>query len=81
MPVFIPLNSLAPGTFGRIAQIVGTAGFRQRLHEMGLTGGARIEMIAPGSPCLIRLNGSKLCLRFEELGHVLVDPESGGSES
>jgi Fe2+ transport system protein FeoA len=45
------------------------------LHELGLRRGAEVEMIQPGSPCIVRLEGHRLCLRGDELLNVLVRPE------
>jgi Fe2+ transport system protein FeoA len=33
------------------------------LHELGLHAGARIEVVQSGTPCIVRIGGSKLCLR------------------
>jgi len=43
-----------------------------RLEELGLRGGAAIEMVQTGSPCIIRLAGNKLCFRGDEVMRVLV---------
>jgi Fe2+ transport system protein FeoA len=40
---------------------------------MGLRGGAEIEMMQAGSPCIIRLDGHKLCFRDDEATRVLVE--------
>ena len=45
-----------------------------RLEEIGLRGGINVQMIQPGSPCIIRLAGNKLCFRADELVSVLVRP-------
>jgi len=71
---FIPLNLLAPGQQAEVAQIIGQSDEVHRLHELGLRGGAAVEMIQSGSPCIIRLAGQKLCLRADELVSVLVRP-------
>jgi hypothetical protein len=31
-----------------------------------------VEMVQPGSPCIIRLDGQKFCFRADELVQVLV---------
>ena len=68
----IPLNMLAPGQSANISQIVGRPDQVHRLEELGLRGGAAIEMVQSGSPCIIRLAGQKLCFRADELLRVLV---------
>jgi Fe2+ transport system protein FeoA len=68
----IPLNLLPPGAFARVDQVVGQAEHVHRMHELGLRDGAAIEMVQSGSPCIIRLAGTKLCFRADELLSVLV---------
>jgi ferrous iron transport protein A len=68
----IPLSLLAPGQHAEVDQITGRPDEVHRLEELGLRGGAAIEMIQGGSPCIIRLAGQKLCLRADELLSVLV---------
>lgn len=68
----IPLQMLASGDAAHVALIAGEAELRQRLHEMGLAEGHRVEVLQAGSPCILRLNGHKLCLRAEDLLRVLV---------
>ncbi|MGD9722176.1 MAG: ferrous iron transport protein A [Pirellulales bacterium] len=68
----IPLNLLAPGESAEVGHISGLPDDVHRLEELGLRGGAAIEMVQGGSPCIIRLSGQKLCFRADDLVHVLV---------
>jgi ferrous iron transport protein A len=68
------MTLLAPGQTARIAAVLGAAEQTQRLRELGLRDGAEVEMVRPGSPCIIRLGGQKLGLRSEEIARVLVRP-------
>ena len=68
----VPLSFLRPGQSGRVDEVVGTGGLLHRLREMGLRAGARIQMVKPGSPCILRLDGHKLCVRSDEMALVLV---------
>jgi ferrous iron transport protein A len=68
----IPLNLLAPGQLAHVGQVSGQPDEIHRLEELGLRGGATIEMVRSGSPCIIRLAGQKLCFRADELLRVLV---------
>jgi Fe2+ transport system protein FeoA len=43
-----------------------------RLREMGLCDGAPVQMIRPGSPCIIRLRGQRLGFRSDDLACVMV---------
>jgi Fe2+ transport system protein FeoA len=63
---------LAAGQSALVATIVGRPDEVHRLEELGLRGGAAIEMVQSGSPCIIRLAGHKLCFRADELLSVLV---------
>ena len=76
MNEFIPLQLLPAGQSAHVVQLLGLPADVQRLQEMGLRQGASLEMIQSGSPCIIQLAGSKLCLRDANLFHVLVEPVS-----
>jgi Fe2+ transport system protein FeoA len=68
----IPLNLLAAGDSALVDRVLGRPDEVHRLEELGLRGGAAIEMLQSGSPCIIRLAGQKLCFRADELLSVLV---------
>ena len=70
----IALNLLRPGQVAEVYQVVGPAEQVRRLEELGLRSGARLEMIRDGSPCIVRVGSSTLCLRNGELTCVLVAP-------
>jgi ferrous iron transport protein A len=54
--------------------VLGQPAEVHRLEEIGLRGGTNVQMIRPGSPCIIRLAGNRLCLRADELVSVMVRP-------
>ena len=68
----IPLSLLPTGQSACVDQVLGLPDQVHRLEELGLRGGASIEMVQSGSPCIIRLAGHKLCFRADELLSVLV---------
>ncbi len=68
----IPLHLLPAGQFARIDQLVGQSDEVHRLEELGLRRGTEVEMVQPGSPCIVNLAGSKLCIRDANLFQVLV---------
>jgi Fe2+ transport system protein FeoA len=68
----MPLGCLAAGTTGEIATVTGRAEEVHRLREMGLRDGVRIEVLHRGSPCILRVNGNRLCFRDCETMGVLV---------
>jgi Fe2+ transport system protein FeoA len=73
----LPLNRLASGRTGRVAQILGCPDEVQRVQELGIRDGIQIEMIRSGTPCIIRTGLQTLCLRGNDLLNVLVDPGVG----
>jgi Fe2+ transport system protein FeoA len=68
------LSRLLAGQAALVDRIVGRADHVHRLEEFGLLGGTRIQMFRCGSPCIIRLAGNKVCLRADDLTHVMVKP-------
>jgi Fe2+ transport system protein FeoA len=70
----VPLKQLAVGHAAHIRRIVGHPDHVHQLEEFGLRGGTKIEMFRRGNPCIIRLAGNKICLRADDLLHVLVEP-------
>lgn len=68
----IPLSLLRAGQAGRVGDVLGTGDMVHRLREMGLYNGASVQMIRPGSPCIIRLAGQRLGFRMDDVAHVLV---------
>jgi Fe2+ transport system protein FeoA len=72
----IPINYLASGEVGRVEQLLGDTEDVRRLEEMGIRRGEDVEMLQPGSPCIIRLGGSRLCLRQAENLGVMVTTTS-----
>ena len=70
----IPLQFLARGQFGEIGELVGKPDHIQRLRELGIRSGAQVEMLQPGSPCIVRLDEQRLCFRESDLIGILVRP-------
>lgn len=77
MAPLVVLSLLSAGQTAVVESVLGGTEEAHRLREMGLRDGATIEMLRPGSPCLVRLGGQKLGIRSESLHNVLVRPESG----
>ena len=71
---WIPLQMLPTGQTARVRQVFGSAEHVHRMEELGLRGGAEIEMVNPGSPCIVKLSGHKLCFRTDDLLKILVQP-------
>jgi ferrous iron transport protein A len=73
-PDEIPLRRLRPGQPACVTRIAGPTDDVHRLEEFGLRPGTKIEMFRPGSPCILRLAGSKVCLRTARRVQVFVTP-------
>lgn len=71
----IPLEFLTAGQAGIVEGLFGDAEAIVRLEELGVRSGRSIEMVQSGSPCIIRVNGHKLCFREGEALSVLVRPQ------
>lgn len=74
MNELIPLELLPSGQSAAVGHLVGGLGEVQRLEELGIRGGATIEMVQAGSPCIVRLAGQKLCFRADDLMRIWVRP-------
>ncbi|MFO0891893.1 MAG: ferrous iron transport protein A [Isosphaeraceae bacterium] len=68
----VPLSLLRAGEHGRVGRLHGSGETVHRLREMGLHDGAPVQMVRPGSPCIIRLRGRRLGFRMDDVAHVLV---------
>ena len=68
----VPLSYLRAGEAGCICGVLGTCDVVHRLREMGLYDGAQIQMVRPGSPCIIRLHGQRLGFRMDDCACVMV---------
>jgi ferrous iron transport protein A len=73
----ISLKDLPAGRCARITRVLGHPDHVHQLEEFGLRGGTKIEMFRPGDPCILRLAGNKICLRADDMLHVLVEPAAG----
>ena len=70
----VPLSQLVTGQKAEVGQLMGKPDHVRRLAEMGLACGTMLEMIRAGSPCIIGLDGQRICFRATELMGVLVLP-------
>jgi ferrous iron transport protein A len=72
MPI-VPLELLHAGQQGRICDLDGSDALVHRLKEMGLREGALVEMVRPGSPCILAVDHHRFSLRLDEAATVLVE--------
>jgi ferrous iron transport protein A len=69
----VNLADLPRNQSATIIDYCGDANVAHRLEEMGLQRGLQVEMIRPGSPCTVAINGRRMSLRLEKLD-IFVDP-------
>lgn len=72
----VPLSMLNAGEAGLIRELDGSQDFVKRLCEMGLSHGAEIQMISPGSPCIIAVRHQRISLRGDDELAIYVEPQS-----
>jgi Fe2+ transport system protein FeoA len=70
----VPLDTLRAGETARIGIVVGLPEHVHHLQEFGLRQGTLVEMFRRGNPCIIRMAGSKVCLRADDCLRVMVRP-------
>jgi ferrous iron transport protein A len=73
----IPLEYLRPGEWGEVADVCGDPAMVCRMAELGLRTGSRVRMLQDGSPCLLQVDGCRLCLRPDARAQILVQPVAG----
>jgi ferrous iron transport protein A len=71
----VPLGQMSSGQCATLFDVIGRPDHVQRLKELGFRGGAALEMVRSGSPCIVRLAGQTLCIRGNELLNMLVECE------
>jgi Fe2+ transport system protein FeoA len=72
------LSDLKPGNTATVIKLTGSGAVKRRIADMGITSGARIEMIrnAPlGDPVEFKVRGYLLTLRRSEAEGVIVSTE------
>lgn len=75
--MLMPLDMLRAGEWAEVEEVTGLPAWVGRLAELGIRNGARVQVVQPGSPCLLSVGGCKLCLRGCECSQILVRPVTG----
>lgn len=73
IPSMRKLSALRKGECGIVCSITAEPRLAKRLADMGFVGGSRVDMVRPGRPCLVRVNGTRVGLGRGSQEHVLVD--------
>ena len=72
--MLLPLDMLAAGEVADVADVYGDPSWVGRLAELGIREGCRLQVLQPGSPCLLDVSGCRLCLRGGDSSQILVRP-------
>lgn len=59
----IPLDAMTSDEWGQITLLDGPDHEVQRLRDLGLREGVRLQMVRKGAPCLVSVGGRRLSLR------------------
>jgi ferrous iron transport protein A len=70
----LPLEHLQAGDWADVEHVSGEPGWVGRMAELGVRTGCRIQVLRSGTPCLLIVGGSRLCLRGEYAMRILVRP-------
>ncbi len=73
-PMIMPLDMLRAGEWAEVEEVTGQPAWVGRLAELGIRQGCRLQVVQPGSTCLLSISGCKLCLRPGECSQILVRP-------
>ena len=68
----LPLECLQPGEWADVAEVSGEPTWIGRMAELGIRTGSRVQMLSCGSPCMLQVGGSRLCLRGDGCCQILV---------
>ncbi len=74
----LPLEWLRSGEWGEVAEITGDPRWIGRMAELGLRAGTRLQVVQPGCPCLLQIDGCRLCVRGDLDVQILVRPVPAG---
>jgi Fe2+ transport system protein FeoA len=70
--MLMPLDMLRAGEWAEVQEVSGQTAWVCRLAELGIRQGSRLQVVQPGSTCLLNVGGCKLCLRSGECSQILV---------
>ena len=73
-PHLLPLELLNCGQCAIVEDVQGEPGWVGRMAELGLRSGCRLQVLQPGSPCMLQLGGCRLCVRSDDAIRILVRP-------
>ncbi len=72
--MLLPLDMLSAGERAEVADVSGDPSWVGRLAELGIREGCKLQVLQPGSPCLLDISGCRLCIRGCDSSQILVRP-------
>lgn len=72
--MILPLECLAHGEKAVVEDVQGEPGWVCRMAELGIRNGSHLEIVQPGSPCLLEVSGCRLCVRGDDSMRIFVRP-------
>lgn len=72
------LNEIPVGKFATVESLISTGHLRERMLALGLTKGAKVEVIRKGpsgDPTVYNIRGAMIALRCEEASNVIVNKD------
>ncbi len=66
------LSGCNAGDEGEITEVTADSGAATRLRELGLMPGRRVRVLRAGSPMILMVNGTRLCVRGAEADAIRV---------
>ncbi len=70
----VRIQDLRAGEQATVTSLVGNESEIARLAAMGIRGGASIALLRRGSPCIVQVEQSRICLRPNRQTQILVQP-------
>lgn len=70
------LNSINPGEYAKVGQILSRGSMRRRLLDIGLTPGTRVECVGKspaGDPKAFLIRGAVIAIRSEDCAEILIN--------
>jgi hypothetical protein len=71
---YLPLELLRSGEWGEVAEVTGDPCWVGRMAELGLRAGIRLQVVCQGCPCLLLIDGCRLCVRSDLDTQIYVRP-------
>jgi Fe2+ transport system protein FeoA len=74
--MLLPLECLSHGDHAVVEDVQGEPGWVCRMAELGIRNGSKVQIVQPGSPCLLEVSGCRLCVRGDDSMRIFVRPLS-----